>query len=882
MNHKSYFSIFQELQEWSKQLENWQRFALLKLLRESSIDEDNIKTIYEEFKVDKGLSQSLDDRKTYELESSFVPQVVKQLKHVILQEICNAKGVNAIVEGQKLKFGPKLTVIYGPNASGKSGYARILKAACFTRSEDIEILGNVHSDTGIQGQASATCVFADTSRVDFLEREICPQLRDNFAVFDSSCIRIYTDTKKDFNVSPYGFDVFPGLVKITSRIRDLLREEVKKRTPDIDTFKIEDSSSRISQILSNINADTNLEELTKFKEFGDAEEKKVKEISHQIEELLKKDPTELIKQKGNYIRDISKLASKIYDIDKDLGIKVANQVESSIIEVGERKEIVNAASAAQFGNEPVQPIGTQAWRALIKTAIAYNDEAYPGLGFPADSADVRCVLCQQLLSKEAKNRLSRFFAFVRSDAEKNLQTAKQKLNSLLIKLEGIDISFFGEESVMRRTLEECDSNLANNVGIYLDDSSQHREKLLKIIDQEKWSKIPAAGKSPMSGCQELQKKLKEEIVGLKKRDISERKNKLSNELQYLKDRKHLSAIFLKVKQAIENMQWIRKAQLTEHSLNPRHITEKQRDMIKELVGKGFIEQFRKECESLNVPLPLDVKIAGADGVTHRKLTVGSVDRSIPDPSKVLSEGEQTAVALADFLTEIGLNEQLLGIIFDDPVNSFDHIRKERIAKRLAEEANTRQVIIFTHDILFTHHLAEAAVSNKVDFKAATISIDPNKKIPGYVNHAVFPYEHYEKASAKQARNYLDEAKELIGVPQIEKLELGIGSLRAAYEDFIQRHILNDVVGRWREQIKATALSHIYFDEKLVKEIEEHYSFLSRYEKGHSHSPEFHETPLNVGLLQEEIGKFDIITGTYKKAVDKYRKQKSEEKKRMFS
>jgi len=882
MNQESYFNIFQELQKWSKQLENWQRFALLKLLRESSIDEDNIKAIYEEFKISKGLSRSLDDRKTYELESSFVPQVVKQLKPVILKEICNAKDVNAIVEGQKLKFGSKLTVIYGPNASGKSGYARILKGACFTRSEDIEILGNVYSDTDIQQRASATCVFADASTVDLLEGEICSELRDNFAVFDSSCIRIYTDTKKDFNVSPYGFDVFPGLVKITSRIRDLLREEVKKRSPDVDTFKIEDSSSRIAQILSNLNTDTDLEELTKLKEFGDAEEKKVREISHQIEELLKKDPTELIKQKEDYVRDIAKIASKIGDVDKDLGIEIAKQVESSIIEVGKLKEIVNAASTAQFGNEPVQPIGTQAWRALIETAIAYNDEAYPGLGFPVDSADVRCVLCQQPLSEEAKNRLSRFFAFVRSDAEKNLQTAKQKLDSLRKKVEDIDISFFGEESALRRILEDCDFGLASNVRIYLDNSSMRREKLIEIIYLKKWSEIPAIGKSHVSGCQNLKKKLEEEIGGLKKKDISERKKKLSNELQDLKDRKHLNTIFPKVKQAIENIQWSRKAQLAERSLNPRHITEKQRDLTKVLVGKGFVAQFRKECESLDVHLPLGVKIAGAEGITHRKLTVGLVDRLVPDPSRVLSEGEQTAVALADFLTEIGLNEQLLGIIFDDPVNSFDHIRKEKIAKRLAEEANTRQVIIFTHDILFTHHLAEAAVSKKVDFTAATISTDPSENIPGYVNRTVFPYEHYEKASASQARKYLEEAKMLTGSPQMEKLELGMGALRAAYEDFIQRHIFNDVIGRWREQIKATALSHIYFDEKLIKEIEEHYSFLSRYEKGHSHSPEFHETPLNAGLLQKEIEEFDRITRTYKSAADKYREQKSKEKKRMFS
>ena len=881
MNQEGHFNIFQEIQEWSKQLENWQRFALLQLLRDNSI-EDSINKIYEEFKIDRGLSQSLDDRKTYDLGSSFVPQAVKQLKPVILREICNAKGVNALVEGQELKFGPKLSVIYGPNASGKSGYARILKVACFTRSEDTEILGNVHTDTDIQQQASATCVFADESTVDLSEGKICPQLRDNFAVFDSSCIRIYTDTKKDFNVSPYGFDVFPGLVKITSRIRALLREEVIKRTPEIDTFKIEGSSSLIAQRLNNLNADTDIEELAKLKEFGDAEENKVKEITHQIEELLKKDPAELIKQKEGYVRDIAKLAIKISDIDRDLGIEIAKQVESSIIGVGKLRGIADAASAAQFGKEPVQPIGTQAWRALIETAIAYNNEAYPGLGFPANTADVRCVLCQQFLSEEARDRLSRFFAFVRSGAEKNLKTAKQKLDSLRKKLEDIDITFFGEESALRRTLEDCDSNLENNVRIYLADYSNRREKLFKIVDQEKWSEIPAIGKSPVSGCQDLQKKLEEEIAGLKKRDISERKKKLSDELQYLKDRKWLSTIFLKMKESVENMQWIRKAKLAEPSLNPRHITEKQRDIIKELVGKGFIKRFLEECESLDIYLPLSIKIAGEEGVTHRKLAVGSVDKLIPAPSRVLSEGEQTAVALADFLVEIGLNKQPLGIIFDDPVNSLDHIRKEKIAKRLVGEANTRQVIIFTHDILFTHHLAEAAVSKEVDFTASTISIDPSDNIPGYVNRTVFPYVHYEKASASQARNYLDEAKKLTGASQMEKLVLGISALRAAYEDFIQRHIFNDVIGRWREQIKATALSNIYLDEKSLKEIEDRYSFLSRYEKGHSHSLEFQETPLNIDLLKKEISEFDRITGTYKSAADKYRKQKSKAKESIFS
>ena len=38
-------------------------------------------------------------------------------------------GVNALAENQTLKFCSGLTVVYGDNAAGKSGYIRIFKSA---------------------------------------------------------------------------------------------------------------------------------------------------------------------------------------------------------------------------------------------------------------------------------------------------------------------------------------------------------------------------------------------------------------------------------------------------------------------------------------------------------------------------------------------------------------------------------------------------------------------------------------------------------------------------------------------------------------------------------------------------------------------------------
>ncbi len=65
---------------------------------------------------------------------------------VRVEELTQVFGVNAIKPGASLPFGTgNLTVIYGQNGSGKSGFARLLKQLCGSRSRD-EIHPNVFSD----------------------------------------------------------------------------------------------------------------------------------------------------------------------------------------------------------------------------------------------------------------------------------------------------------------------------------------------------------------------------------------------------------------------------------------------------------------------------------------------------------------------------------------------------------------------------------------------------------------------------------------------------------------------------------------------------------------------------------------------------------------
>lgn len=57
----------------------------------------------------------------------------------------SVENVNAIYNGSTLPFSHSgITLIYGENGSGKSGYTRLLKNACFAKHVEPEILPNIY------------------------------------------------------------------------------------------------------------------------------------------------------------------------------------------------------------------------------------------------------------------------------------------------------------------------------------------------------------------------------------------------------------------------------------------------------------------------------------------------------------------------------------------------------------------------------------------------------------------------------------------------------------------------------------------------------------------------------------------------------------------
>ena len=75
------------------------------------------------------------------------PKLGAEEDSVSLVSIARPEHVNALASEQPLSFEPNgLTIIYGDNGSGKSGYARLLKRIARARHQE-EILSDVFRDT---------------------------------------------------------------------------------------------------------------------------------------------------------------------------------------------------------------------------------------------------------------------------------------------------------------------------------------------------------------------------------------------------------------------------------------------------------------------------------------------------------------------------------------------------------------------------------------------------------------------------------------------------------------------------------------------------------------------------------------------------------------
>jgi hypothetical protein len=133
-------AAFRDLVKWAASRPMWQQDASRRLVQNGALSEADLEEL---------AALCLDGEAPAEpISGKHIAEQNISGEAIALLAIANPQGINALAPDQTLEIAREgLTVIYGDNGSGKSGYVRILKHACRTRDRNQKILRDIEDTT---------------------------------------------------------------------------------------------------------------------------------------------------------------------------------------------------------------------------------------------------------------------------------------------------------------------------------------------------------------------------------------------------------------------------------------------------------------------------------------------------------------------------------------------------------------------------------------------------------------------------------------------------------------------------------------------------------------------------------------------------------------
>lgn len=868
---------------WAKsELPAWQGDAVRRILLSEMLSETDEDELYLMMKAHYGLT---DDRQPAIQPVLPVEPILSatatQNEKIILKSITCIENVNALTNGSELPIGHEgVTIIYGENASGKSGFARILKRACNARDKNETVLKNVFQQITSANPKAKFKIKVGNSEDIFPEWQegtasISPHL-SSIAVFDSKCARVIIDEKNEFQYKPYGTHVFQDLINLIEKFKNRLNSE--KPNPEKPVIQSIQPETTGYKFLSTLGTSESLTLLPQFKTFTSDEEDILQKHKEFIGQYEKSNVNDKITSLKNTIRkyvDLVKELRKLEKVTSSRYITKVNQIINSLKASLEAQEVAKKAlSETEF---PLKGVRTSAWRQLFESAEKYSQEsAYPSLEYPFTGQDSRCVLCMQDLDASAKERMKKFSKFIKDEVGTNLKNYTDKLKAELKALDKYHVRSKEEIAYYITELASHNNVLADDLKTAYLNRSYFLCEIKQALQNETLLTVKKESKYDIKQIFEWLREIKKEILELEKAKLPEKLQEKKRERDELASKKAIYDQIENINVYLSKIALSKKIQSCIDALDTRTISNKGRDIVSEECTPALQNSLKQELDSLSAhSLDIRFKPRGLKGVTvHEVEIAGTVIREIP--SKVLSEGEQKVVAIAGFFAELNLSNHKCPIVFDDPVTSLDHKYSDKIAERIAKESLHRQVVVFTHDITFLVD-TEKHLGRLENAKLTIKTLNRINNIPGNIVSS----KPWHAMSVKDRLSFLDDQiKEYSKLyddnltTYNEKAAEWYGLFREAWEAIIEEIIFNNTIKRFGAEIQTLRLKEVEITDDDYKTIDIYMSKASEWMHGHDKPKALSDNRPSPSEVRDDIAKTREFVKSFKKRRDSIRNRRN--------
>jgi DNA repair exonuclease SbcCD ATPase subunit len=690
-------NVFTELIKWidEKKVPYWEQYALDLIISGKGIAESEIKEMATFLLEDGGVIKKEATRpKLSALLKAVGTSAHQTSEKVRLKGISSTENINALVDDQKLEFGDQLTVIFGANGSGKSGYARLLANASFSRG-DREVLPHVTTEGAESALKQAVFHIernGEVEEVSFVEDEGCPHLR-SFYVHDTVSILAQLTQENEFSFAPFGLGFLARLAEVSDMVGDQLEAQIDQWSKDREFEAKLEGSSEIRTTLETLSAGTDVPALSAKAVILPEEQRQKEAFQIKVAKLRARSVPEEIKKRSKQVEDLNTLLGQLRTMINGLGLPMARSIETDLVDLRKYQDQAKKLSVDQFKTTLFTQIGSEQWQRFISSAHALSKVERENPPYP-EGGDY-CLLCRQKLEKAAVELLQKYWKYLENDFRQQIRTIRSRLSAKREALQDTETICFAENTVAYRLIQKADEELFNRLKHFIQSAKDRKNELIRMIDLGKQVELTPLDGLPIPSVRAIIDPLNTQIAELQKTDPTKEITTLEGQLRLLNHREKMGQMITAVAAYVSDLKKASKAEQLKP--NTAHISKIQGKLFETLVSAEYVKRFRDTLAELGNALPVRVHTKNNKGTTIKELCIYAGEYG---PAKILSDGEKRIASLADFLTEVSLDPKAIGIALDDPVTSLDIEWKGTVANRLVKESQTRQTIIFTHDLHF--------------------------------------------------------------------------------------------------------------------------------------------------------------------------------------
>lgn len=769
---------YDELLEWAGDRAEWQQDALRRIAQNGELTDEDIAELSRLVEQQVGLVVE-NGPDSVPLAAEHLSGAASNAPQTMLGFLGPTYNIDRLASDQPpIRFALNgITLIYGPNASGKSGYCRIAKQLCRSLSP-VPLRGNVFVENAEnQRRIELSYRVGDEGiAVGFTWEDGSPPPPElaRISVFDSASARVYVDQSRRIEFLPYELDILNKLALACRALEEQFEERETRldRSIAVPLPAGYTDGTPVQLAIAALSTETPIHDLPNvevLRQLG------TWTADHQarletVEDELRNDPHTRLRLGREAKTALESIKTEVENVASILS-------DGSLANLRERQQtatkmrVAAEASARDlFEGEPIPEVGSDVWRQMLLYARDFSFAVFPDTEPPRISTAGICVLCQQTLDAAATARMAAFDNYLSGRAAEDSAIATRTLEEREAAVRALRI----------RNRRDIDATLVGYVGLsaaakanaetiaeYLEKAAERLAIIKEAINKNTYGILDNLDALPVIPTDlidaelaaldiqiaELEEVERDEdaIARLvrERAELTDRKN-LSDEIEVFVERRNLLEIRLRV---LDCKSQCRRMGIT------RHITNRRRAIL----TPSLQEALDNELASLQLKhIPLNLADRGQAGDSIVEISLSAAQRI--SNSEILSEGEQRALALACFFAELKEIGNTHGVIIDDPVSSLDHTRMDAVARRLALEAKAgRQVIIFTHNILFHSMIVSEARRAGVACHQEWMTSIGNERF-GIIDDAQKPW-HLRSVSDR--------------LPEIER---GVDALRASAYD----------------------------------------------------------------------------------------------------